>query len=237
MSAVVDPMYRPLGLETDMNNPNFAGPRNPDDLLWVEFSMRAIHNPYKSEQQGRPIFDDQLWVEIRVPGNNLLTIETPALDEHKRRFPRQWAYFQQTHAADGQNSGTPLAQWPILRPSQIEELRALKFYTVENIAFASDEHISRVGMLAGMAPLAFRERAKLYLETAQNSAMVFQNEDQIKRRDAEIAALKAQQAESERKHAEEMAELRQLIQQATTPRRGGWPKGKPRNAPTGTTDG
>lgn len=223
MSAVVDPMYRPLGLETDVANPNFAGPRNPDDLLWVQFSTRAMQNTYLSAAQGRPIFEDQLWVEIRVPGNQLLTIETPALEEHKRRFPRQWAYFQQTHSTDGQNIGTPLSQWPILRPSQIEELRALKFYTVENVAFASDEQIGRIGMLAGMAPMSFRERAKLYLEGAKQHSLAATQQEEIKARDAEIAALKTSQAEAEARHAQEMEEIRSLIK-AAQPRKRGRPK-------------
>jgi len=191
MSAVIDPSYRPLGLETDLANPNFAGVRNPDDLLWVQFSTKAMQDNFKSQKEGRPIFFDQIRIEIRVPGNQLLTIERPMEDSDKVRFPRQWAYFQQTHGTDGQNVGTPLAQWPLLRPSQIEELRALKFYTVEQVAFASDDQISRVGLLAGMAPFAFRERAKLYLESAKDNALATKQAEEIKKRDELIADMKA----------------------------------------------
>lgn len=194
MSAVpvADPMHRPLGLETDMANPNFAGARNPDDLLWVQFSMKAIQNGFRSQEQGRPIFEDQLWIEIRVPGNALTIIERPAIEEDKRRFPRQWAYFEQTHGKDGQNVGTPLNQWPLLRPAQIEEIRALKFYTVEQLAFASDQQISTLGMAGGMAPMALRERAKLYLEAAKDNSLAQKQADEIKKRDEEIAAMKQQ---------------------------------------------
>lgn len=211
MSSVIDPGYRPLGLETDIGNPNFAGARNPDDLLWVQFSMRPIPNNFKSGKEGRPIFEDQLWVEIRIPGNQLLTIETPATDDHKRRFPRQWAYFQQTHGSEGQQVGTPLSQWPFLRPSQVEELRALKYYTVENVAFASDEQIGRVGMIAGIAPFSFRERAKLYLETARDSSVAIKQADELKKREAEIAELKKAQEAAAAKHEKEMAEMREAI--------------------------
>lgn len=211
MSAVVDPGYRALGLESDMANQNFAGARNPDDLLWVQFSVKPVQNNFKTLEQGRPIFEDQLWIEIRTPGNALTIIERPADDGDKLRFPRQWAYFQQTHSSDGQNVGTPLTQWPILRPSQIEELKALKFYTVEQVAFASDEQVGRVGMVAGMAPLAFRERAKLYLETAKGSALAAQQEEEKKALHDALAAEKAAREESEKRHAAEMAELRQLL--------------------------
>lgn len=197
MSAVIDPGYRPLGMETDVANPNFAGARNPDDLLWVRFWMKPVQNNFRSQTEGRPIFEDQLWIEIRVPGNALTIIERPAADADKLRFPRQWAYFQQTHGADGQNVGTPLAQWPLLKPSHVEELRALKFYTVEQIAFASDEQLRGLGMGPGMAPLALRERAKLYLEAARDNAAAQKQADEIKKRDDIIADLSARLAKLE----------------------------------------
>lgn len=215
MSAVVDPQYRALGLETDLANPNFAGARNPDDLLWVQFAMKPIPNTFRTQQEGRPIFEDQLWIEIRVPGNNLLTIERPANDSDQIRFPRQWAYFQQTHGKDGQNVGTPLSQWPLLRPSQVEELRALKFYTVEQVAFASDEQLRGMGMGPGMAPSAFRERAKLYLETARDSAVAAKQAEEIKKRDEQLASMQAQ-----------VEELKAMVKVATERKK---PGRKPKN--------
>ncbi len=206
-APVADPMHRPLGLETDMGNQNFAGARNPDDLLWVQFSVKPIQNNFKTQSEGRPIFEDQIWVEIRVPGNQLLTIERPMDPSDKFRFPRQWTYFQTTHGAEGQNVGTPLTQWPMLRPSQVEELRALKFYTVEQVAFASDQQIGTTGMIAGMAPFSFRERAKLYLESAKDTALAVKQEEEIKRRDAQIAKMQ-----------EDLAALKALLPAQPAPR-------------------
>lgn len=223
MSAVVDPTYRPLGLETDLANRNFAGATNPDDLLWVQFSTKAVQNNYETQAQGRPIFRDELWIEIRTPGNSLNIIERPAEDFDKVKFPRQWAYFQQTHSQDGQNSGTPLAQWPFLRPSQIEELKALNFRSVEQIAFASDEQIGRVGMVAGVAPLAFRERAKLYLEGARDNAHAVKQAEENKALKERLEAQEKAQREQEEKHRREMEELRALIA-AAAPKRGRPPK-------------
>ena len=180
-----------LGLETDVGNPNFAGARNPDDLLWVQFSMKAMPNNFLSrpENQGRPIFQDEVWIEIRVPGNQLLTIERPKEHSDEFRFPRQWAFFQQTKGADGQEVGTPLTQWSLLTPARIQELRAQRFYTVEQIAFASDDQLKSLGMGPGMAPTAFRERAKMYLESAKGSAFAERQAADIKERDDKIAAM------------------------------------------------
>jgi len=215
MNAVADPSYRPLGLETDMSNQNFAGARNPDDLLWVQFTVKPMQNNFMTVAQNRPIFEDQTWIEIRVPGNQLLTIERPMEQSDQFRFPRQWAYFQQTHGPDGQNVGTPLTQWPMLKPSQIEELRALRFYTVEQVAFASDDQLKAMGMGPGMAPPAFRERAKLYLESAKDSALAVKQQEELKKRAAEIEDMKKAQQEQAQKHEQEMKELRALIASAT----------------------
>jgi len=195
-----------LGLETDVANPNFSGAHNPDDLLWVQFSIKPQQDMFKSQKENRPIFFDQLRIEIRVPGNNLLTIDRPATEDDKLRFPRHWAYFQQTHGAEGQNIGTPISQWPLLRPSQVEELRALRFYTVEQVAFASDEQINRTGMIAGMSPFGFRERAKLYLETAKDNSIAVKQAEEIKARDAKLAQME-----------KDMQEMKAMLEAATKP--------------------
>lgn len=213
-----------LGLETDVSNPNFAGARNPDDALWVQFSVRPMQNNYETAQQNRPIFRDETWVEIRIPGRNDLTIERPMCEEDKFRFPRQWSYFERTHSADGQNVGTPLSAWPLLKPSQIEQLKALRFMTVEQIAMASDENLSRIGMNAGMSAHSLRDRAKLYLDHARDNSVAVKQMEELKAREKEIADLKAAQEASSQKHAQEMAELRELIKAATAPRKAGRPR-------------
>lgn len=224
MNAVVDPGYRSLGLESDVANRNFAGAMNPDDLLWVQFSTKAVQHNFETQLQGRPIFIDEDWIEIRTPGNSYNIIERPVVEADKVKFPRQWAFFQQTKSQDGQNSGTPLSQWPYLRPSQIEELRALNFRSVEQIAFASDEQVARVGMLAGMAPLAFRERAKLYLEAARDNAHAVKQADENKALKERLEAQEKAQREQEEKHRKEMEELRSLIAAAAPKKRGRPPK-------------
>ena len=228
MSAVIDANYRPLGIATDENNPNFIGANNPDERLWVRFYMRPLQNAFETIQQGHPIFQDTLFVEIRIPGDNLTIIDRPAQERDKARFPRHWAHFQNTHGKEDQNIGTPLSEWPFMRPSQVEELRALKFYTVEQVAFASDQQLGNIGMIAGMNPLQLRERAKIYLATAKDSGLAMKQAEELKAREAEIAELRTKQQESEERHSQEMAELRQLITQATQKRKPGRPpKPKP----------
>jgi len=74
-------------------------------------------------------------------------------------------------------------------------LKHFKFYTVEQVAQASDAQLNTLGMAAGMSPLALRDKAKAYLSGAKDTALVQQQADELRKRDDELAALKAQLAE------------------------------------------
>lgn len=159
-------------LASDANNPNFAGATNPDAALAVRFYKRAIQDIFQTTKQGRPIFQDVDYIEIFTPGNQLNIIDTPVREHHKARFPVQWAHYQNQHGGDQRETGTPVNQWPFLSMSQAEELKAIKFFTVEMIANASDLQINSIGMIGGMAPNVLRERAKAYLNAAAGTATI-----------------------------------------------------------------
>lgn len=158
-------------LASDLANPEFSNPSDPDARLHVTFFVKPFKNDWKSAQEGRPIFEEVTMIRIVTPGDSTNIIETPAREDHKQRFPKHWAYFERTH---GQNlqTGTPLAQWPILGPAQVEMLKAMRFMTVEQIASASDDQIQKVGMGGGMAPFALRDKAKRFLMVAHDSSAV-----------------------------------------------------------------
>ena len=203
-----------MGIATDDANQNFAGARDPDAALFVQFYMKPVQNQFRTMEESRPIFEDRLHIRIEIPGNRNSIIDTFATEEHKRRFFRQWAYFEKKHAADAPEMGTPLSQWSLLRPSQVEELKALGFRTVEQAAEASDDNINRIGMAAGIAPFTFRDRARVYLRAAAGNADVQKREDENKALRESLDAEKRAREESDAKHAKEMEELRGLIAQA-----------------------
>jgi Skp family chaperone for outer membrane proteins len=93
-------------------------------------------------------------------------------------------------AHDEEVVGTPLVEWPLVSKSQAEELRAMKFHTVESIANASDQQLQRMGMSAGMSPYAFRDKAKAFLNLATSAA-------ETDKREQEINALKEELAKKE----------------------------------------
>jgi hypothetical protein len=110
------------------------------------------------------------------------------LNSHKTRFPIQWARYQNRLGTEEQEVvGTPVSEWPLVSKSQAEELRAMKFYTVESIANASDQQLQRMGMAAGMSPYAFRDKAKSFLNLATSSAETDKRAQEIEKLRQELA--------------------------------------------------
>jgi len=174
--------------------------QNADSRLSVRFYKRAIKQEDASTEAGRPIYKEFDFVNICVAGDNLTEIDTFALENHKQRFPLHWAQYINKLGNDNEGyEGTPLSEWPLVSKSQAEELRGLKFHTVEAVANASDQQLQRIGMAAGMSPYAFRDKAKSFLNLADKTA-------ESDKRDQEINALKEELAKKEQETAKIKAE-------------------------------
>jgi len=151
-----------------------------DSRLQVRFYKKPVHQEQESMDAGRPIYKEFDFVHICVAGDTLTEIDTYALNSHKQRFPIQWANYMNRVGADDQEVvGTPVSEWPLVSKSQAEELRAMKFHTVESIANASDQQLQRMGMAAGMSPYAFRDKAKAFLNLATNAAETDKREQKL----------------------------------------------------------
>ena len=178
---------------------------NADSRLQVRFYKRPVQQEAETLASGRPIYKEFDFVHICVAGDTLTEIDTYALANHKTRFPIQWANYQNRLGADDQEvMGTPVAEWPLVSKSQAEELRAMKFHTVESIANASDQQLQRMGMAAGMSPYAFRDKAKSFLNLASNSAETDKRTQEIQELKEELAK---KEAESVKIKAETDAKL------------------------------
>lgn len=155
---------------------------NGDSQLHVEF--------FVSDAKG---WEGKPFVRIMIPGDKNTIIEQPLREDHKQRFPRQYLYFQMSQEKqEAPAIGTSLEAWSEDDPdgvsrAWIEELRILKFQTVEQVAAASDLQLQRIGM--GGAGL--RERAKNYL-TRKNRSETAEELDNTKK---QLAELQAQMAE------------------------------------------
>jgi hypothetical protein len=171
-----------------------------DSRLQVRFYKKSVQQEQESIDAGRPIYKDFDFVQICVAGDTLTEIDTYAQANHKTRFPIQWAnYMNRQGANDEEVVGTPLSEWPLVSKSQAEELRGIKFQTVESIANASDQQLQRMGMIAGMSPYSFRDKAKAFLNLATTAA-------ETDKRESEINALKEELAKKELETAKIKAE-------------------------------
>lgn len=186
-----------------------------NSVYTVRFYMRSEQDNFQSEKQGRPIFFEEPYIEIMCPGRQDLTIDTPVRAKHKLNFPRQWQVFEnsQRTADQMQLTGTPLEQWPQVTRQQAEELKGRRFYTVEQIANCTEQQAQALGMAGSM----LRQKAKIFLEAAQNTSLATTQA-------AEIEKLRAERAAKDKKHDEEMADLRAMIAAGSQKKKPGRPK-------------
>lgn len=156
-----------------------------DSRLYVEFYRKAVHNPFKSKDQGRPVYDEKDFIKIMIPGDKYSSVDTPVTEEHRRRFPTQWAQYQagQTQAV----TGTPLEVWPQATIGLVATLKAMNITTVEQLAELSDANAMSI---TGNHDL--RRRAKAFLDAAAGEAVNTKLEAELEKRDLEIAAMKEQ---------------------------------------------
>lgn len=156
--------------------------------LTVRFYDGTIRSEYKSQQEGRNVVDDAVYVEISIPGNSTLQVIDIANESHKQRFPLQWQHYLNKHG-DEAMGGTPLDELTFLSPAARENLKALKFYSVEQVANAADGDLLRFGMSLGMQPLTVRDKALRFLQFSERNSGFTQLEQKLAQSETEKAAM------------------------------------------------
>ena len=164
--------------------------RGDTEGLVVRFEMYPLQSPEKSKAEGRPVFDEVEFIEIRVPGDKTMTVHRPVREADKQRFGAAYRNWKATGVSDGAFSGTPLKEWPQVSRSQCEELSFFGVKTVEQLANVTDGNLRNIGPL-----LALREKARDFIAAAKKGAPVAQMRDELAARDSEIALLKQQMAQ------------------------------------------
>jgi len=204
-----------MGIESD--------DKSADSRLNVRFESRPVKNDFQSEKEGRPIFEDRDFIIISVPGDNTLTSIAEVREDHKARFPLHWAHYQNTHGDDPKLVGTPISQWPLVTPAMAEELRYLKFHTVESLATASDAQLQAFGMKVGMSGNMLRSRAQNFLKVAGDESILHrQNEEMTKLRE-ENASIRAETDAKLAAMQEQMAQILAAVGQKEEPKKRGNP--------------
>ena len=163
-------------------------PQGDEKKLLARFYKTAVENRGRSTAEGRPVFDEQVFVSIIIPGDKNTKVERKARDEDKARFPLAWQRYHnnETKAVDG----TPVEEWPRVSVAQVAELKAMNIMTVEHLADLSDTICQK---MMGLDQL--RKEARGYIAAAKDASHAQHLACELAKRDDEIASLKGSIAE------------------------------------------
>lgn len=166
-----------------------------DKGVHAQFDDEFVKNEFRSEHEGRAVYDQFYCVELQWPGDNTKTFKhrfpiTQTQNEWIERFSRQWEAFK--NSKEQTPDGTPIELWPPLDKKRVFELKANKIYTVEQIAGLTDA----TGPVIGMEWRKMRDQANAFLHpeisTVQLSKLSRENEDlkhQMEAMQQQLAAL------------------------------------------------
>jgi len=167
--------------QAEYNHEDFANTVEADKSLMVRFFYKNVENKLESQKQGRPVFKEKIYIEIRVPGQRDVQACRPATHADKMRFPLHLEAFEKR--MEPPTEGMPLSEWPKITRTQAEEFSFLNVKTVEQLASMKDSNVQKF-----MNGHALRDQAIKWLEN--NDA---ETEDREKTElKQEVATLKEQ---------------------------------------------
>lgn len=151
-----------------------------DRKLLVKFYTKARPDKEGSLAEGRPIFKDVEYIDIKIPGDRTGGVARPASHADKQRFPEHYAAFKQR--IELPLEGTPLIEWPLITRSLAEELAFHNVKTVEHLSTMSDVHSGKF-----MGLNALKAKALTWLEQAGEEAKAHKLQEELLERDKRIA--------------------------------------------------
>lgn len=166
-----------------------------DANLHVEFYIDTPLNTFKTQLEGRPIYDTVEMIYIHAPGNKsdfrrkVRLHDEPNYPSDPVRFPRQWQAFR--NKTEQTEAGTPVERVPFIQPHRAMELKASRIYTLEQLAMLPDQTVQGLGMDGRK----LRDMARAYLDDATRMADIAQRDAENDSLRSEIAALKQQMAD------------------------------------------
>jgi hypothetical protein len=165
----------------------------------VFFHAVQVQNNFKTMTEKRPIFEEKVFLKKLVPGDSTLVVDRPMREQDVEEYPIEWARFEQKK--EQRVSGTPIDVWSVLSETQKAEFKALHIFTIDQFAQLADSVGNKI-----MGFNDLRDKARAFIAAAKDSAVF----DKIR---AETDAKLAQQEE-------EMAQLRELVNQLTAKKSG-----------------
>lgn len=198
---------------TQQTNPGQPGVRQ----TMVSFYDREVQNQFKSEQEGRPIFEMKCYIKKIPPGDKLLEIDRKATKQDFLRYPQQYDMYLK-HQTTPVN-GTPLEAWAQITRAQVAEYKALNIFTVEQLAELPDGYGHKI-----MGFQNWKQKAQAFLMAAKGQGEFDRLQTELRKRDEEIERMKA----NENATADLMKNLQERLEAIEGGKRGR--PGRPRKA-------
>jgi len=151
--------------------------------LLVEFSLEPMQDEDKTAAEGRPIYVDQEWIKIAIPGDKDNNVSRATRPGDKERFPQHWAAFK--NKTQVVLEGTLLESIPFLTKSQVLEFGAIGVHTAEQLVGMADSNTQKI-----MGYQSLKTKIVTFLEAAKGAAPALKLQAELEKRDAEIAMLK-----------------------------------------------
>jgi len=166
-------------------------------LPYVRFETRAIEDRAKSIEAGHMQYKD-VHFAIITPAGTKDIIEKPvedwllSLEEgvKQERIPPHWlreyraAYEHYKTTQENPEFGTPVKSWPSITPAQVQVLLNANLRTIEDVAEANEEAVTRIGM----GGRALKEKARAWLDSAKDTGATAAELDALRIKNAELEA-------------------------------------------------
>ncbi len=175
----------------------------PDEAakgMVVTFDMMGVMDEAKSAEEGRPVFVDKEFIEIRSPNDPHSVVHREVTREDRNTYPQ--AYKAWKEGATEATTGTPLKEWPPIAKSQVALLGFRGIRTVEQFCDVSDDGCQQIGH----GYLTLRNAAQAWLKKAQDGSATTKLAAELQARDSKIRALENQIAEIVARQAERDAD-------------------------------
>ena len=183
------------------NDPQYRTGDGSAVRIWKD----TAKNNFLSEQEGRAIFDEVIYVEVIAPGSKgstpVFEVERVFAEEMNHpqplrgiqydQFKDMIEAFKKNDEIDAKMTGTPLTEWPEISRTMAASLREAAIYSVEALASLPDEKLSVVGPDGR----TWRTKAEAYLAAAKDSGYATAIAAENERLKAELDATKSQIAD------------------------------------------
>jgi hypothetical protein len=152
--------------------------------LFAHFFMEAVPDSEESVKQGRPIYKEEEFIRIMVPGDQLNVTVREVREIDKDTYPEQYTAFKRRQ--EQPLVGTPLDKIPFLSKARVLEFHALGLKTAEHVRDMSDAVAQKFMDAHGL-----RKRIGDFLQAASDGAPAEKLQAELAKRDETIATLKA----------------------------------------------